>query len=151
MLLTTAFTLTSYSQSSEKINCEKIVLNDSLFKQQSDPYSFDIKTGNIVHNVLNHQIQNINNIITVDESCLKFRISFSCGCGTNEKKLVTNGQLIQDEQGLTYYEIKLLFTNLNKGCQALCHDQLAFDISELQEQTTDTYLKFEGFEHLIKL
>lgn len=150
IIVTTVYTLTTYSQTNEETKCDKIIFNDSLFNQQTDQYNFDIVTGNIVHNVLKYQIQDINEIITVDNDCLKFKISYSCGCGPNEKKLVTNGQLRQDNKGRNYYEIKFLFTNFNKGCEALCHDRLSFDISELKNHSTDIYLKFDGFDQLIK-
>jgi hypothetical protein len=149
-LVFTAFILTVYSQNADKNKCESIILDDSLFNKKTDSYNFDIVTNNIVHNVLSYQIENINDVITVDEDCLTFRISYGCGCGSNEKKLVSNGQIFRDNQGNMYYEIKLLFVNQNQGCEALCHDKLLFDISSLRGNTKVDYLKFQGFDNLIK-
>lgn len=128
---------------------DKVIVNDSLYQQQSDPYNFDILSGNIVHNVLKYQIEDINDVVTVDKDILKFRISFACGCGSNKKKLVTNGQLNQDKQGRPYYAVKFLFTNFNKGCKAGCHERLSFDISALKNDNAELYLKLDGFEELI--
>ena len=134
----------------QTISCDKIIFSDSLFNKSSDIYDFDILTGNIVHNIKKGNTTNINDIITIDNDCLKFRISYACGCGTNQKQLITNGILHQDSIGQNYYEIKFLFTNHNKGCKALCHDKLSFDITKFNNQQTSIYLKFVGFDQLIK-
>ena len=142
---------TSHGQASRQSNKpDQIIFSDSLFSKQSDEYDFDIVTNNIVHNVKRDDINDLNEIISVDNDYINFRISYACGCGTNEKILITNGQLHQDNKGHNYYEIKLLFTNHNKGCQRHCHDKLSFDISSFKNPQTVVYLKFVGFEQLIK-
>jgi hypothetical protein len=117
-------------------------------------YDFDILTGNIVHNIKRESIRDINEITTVEGDSLKFRISYACGCGTNEKELITTGILQHDNSNKDYYLIKLRFRNYNKGCEALCHDNLSFSLQPLKKLKTtigqnSTYLKFEGFEQLI--
>lgn len=149
ILLLFIFPLVADAQMLEEKNRKKIIVNDSLYQQQSDPYNFDKVSGNIVHNVLNHQIEDINDLVIVEEDSLKFQISFACGCGSNKKQLVTNGQLLQDQQGHSYYPVKFIFTNFNKGCEAGCHERLSFDISALKKNSIELYLKLDGFEQLI--
>ena len=111
ILLTITVCFSSFAQGE---NCDALVVNDSLFQQPSDAYNFDIVSNNIVHNILRDQIDDINKIISLEGNCLKFRISFACGCGTIKTQLVSHGKLQQDTAGRTFYEIKLLFTNFNK-------------------------------------
>ncbi|KAA3642426.1 MAG: hypothetical protein DWP98_14160 [Bacteroidetes bacterium] len=151
LLLFVLINLTVYSQDIDKNLCKAIVINDSLFNTESDSYEFDIVTNNIVHNIVRYQIENINDIITVEDNCLFFRISYACGCGDNKSKLVSDGQLFRDNQGNLYYQIKLIFKNENQFCKALCHDRLLFDISSLKDNLKVNHLKFEGFDNLIKL
>lgn len=143
------FPLICNAQGVNKSIWEKVLVNDSLYQLESDSYNFDQLSGNIVRNVLNHQIEDINEFVHVDDDTLRFRISFDCGCGSNEKRLVTNGKLLQDQEGRSYYPIKFLFSNYNKGCKALCHERLSFDISALKKDSTELYLKLNGFEQLI--
>lgn len=150
-LITVFFIVTAHSQTNSSSECKSIItINDSLFNKKTDPYDFHISTENVINNVLKSQLLNINDIIVVEDNCLKFRISYSCGGGGNEKILVTNRQVFQANGVCNFYKIKLLFINENKGCLALCHDYLSFNLSSLKINSEVEYLKFEGFTQLIK-
>ncbi|NBG67120.1 hypothetical protein [Acidiluteibacter ferrifornacis] len=148
IILIAFFTFNSFSQTNSV--CEPLVVNDSLFQLKSDPYNFGKSSGNYVQSVRRDLVTDINDIITIEKDCIIFKINYACGCGDNNKQLVSNGILLQDNQGLQYYEIKFLFINYNKGCKALCHDLLYYDISELKNSTESVYLKFDEFEDLIE-
>ncbi len=145
--------ISTFSQTSSYV----ISICDSNTWNQSNTdssYDFDILTGNVVHNIKRESVRDINEIITIEGDSLKFRISYGCGCGTNEKKLITTGILQHDNSNKDYYLIKLQFKNYNRGCEALCHDNLSFNLQPLKKLILatgqkSTYLKFEGFEQLI--
>src|SRR5690606_27730590 len=130
LLIMLSFSLASYSQKDQVADCAPIIFSDSLFQLQSDDYDFAILVGNIVRNIKKHSIKDINDIVTLEGNCLIFRISYACGCGSDERRLVTNEKLQQDDQSRNYYELKFLFNNHNNGCETLCHDKLSFDLSE---------------------
>jgi len=93
IILTTIFTFNSYSQSNDGINCQPILVNDSLFQLQSDLYDFDISRGTHVQGIRRDLLRNINKLVAIEENCMTYRINYGCGCGDNEKRLVTNGLL----------------------------------------------------------
>jgi hypothetical protein len=149
IILTTFFTFNSYSQTNGGEACQPILVNDSLFQLQSDPYDFDISRGTHVQGIRRDLVSNINILVAIEENCMTFRINYGCGCGDNEKRLVTNGLLLRDNQGRNYYSIKFIFSNYNNGCKALCHDILSYDISELKDSSKTVNLKFDEFEGYI--
>jgi len=150
IILAVIFTLNAHSQSNEGVACESLIINDSLSNLQSDSYNFSISNGFNVQSLRRDNIRNIHQVISIEEDCLKFRISYACGCGDNEKQLVSNGILLQDNQGRQYFEIKFLFVNHNNHCEALCHDILSYNISQLKDSSTTVFLKFDGFEELME-
>jgi hypothetical protein len=139
-----------FGQRQEEI--KKIIISDSLFNLKCDSNSYDFykKDGIYPEKTSRKYIHDINDIIKLDNDDLNFWIGYGCGCGRIETKLVTNGIIEIDKNGNYYYRIKFYFKT-NNECLALCIKAQHFDISELYNQQTPLYLKFEEFDQLIKI
>ncbi len=136
-----------YSQ--EKTCKEIFEINDSLFSIASkNGYNLDQQYGNAIRNVRWDQVKDISDLINFKNNTISFRISYGCGCGHTTWKLVTDGKPYTSDKGL-YYKIKLFFRS-DDHCEALCHENVCFDVTPLLEKSSvQVYFKFENFENPI--
>ncbi len=140
----------SFAQEQEVI--EEIIIDRLLFNQPNQgDYSFTVHNGAFTRGARREEIKNINDVIRVDKSCIRFKISYGCGCGKTSMKLVTDGVERKDKTGKVYYQIRLLFID-NDICKALCYANLAYNLTGLKKNSASkVYVKFEDFEELIDL
>ena len=131
--------------------CEPIIISDSLFKAPTMDWYYHVEKvkDNFVRGANCSEDEDINDVFTIDNDCLKFKIGYGCGCGTIlTYKLVTSGILQQDNSGNKYYNIKLYFITDNL-CKKVCHTDLSYNISQLKNKDSIQYLKFDGCDKLI--
>ena len=136
-----------YSQDTN--TCEKIIISDSLFQVKCSSYNLSSANRDFTLYPKNRHIkavQNINDLIVVENNCMKFRINYGCGCGTTEIKLVTDGVLLKDSNNNEYYIVKLYFVS-NDTCKALCDKSLSYDISLLKAKK----IKFYGYNEFLEV
>jgi hypothetical protein len=117
--------LSHFSFGQDEKECEKIIISDSLFYKECSRFDF--------HKIKWESIQDINDVMKIENNCLKFIISYG-GCKTVETKLVTNGVLQQDKKGNNFYVVKLYLV-VEGGCERLNTANLSFDVSQLKKKT----------------
>jgi hypothetical protein len=132
--------LSHFSFGQDEKECEKIIISDSLFYKECSPFNF--------YKIKLKRFQDINNVMKIENNCLKFMISYG-GCKTVQAKLVTNGVLQQDKKRNNFYLVKLYLV-VGGGCERLNTTNLSFDVSQLKKENTTIYLKYLGFDQLIR-
>src|ERR1041385_5225514 len=90
--------------------CEKVIINDSLFQIASQHNYNMLDQHNLTRG---HPHSGKDTVFTLEKNILKFAVGYD-SWQKSKKQLVTNGILQTGDDGKNFYELKLYFPQTSK-------------------------------------
>lgn len=152
-LLLQVFTGFNINAQKNDESCEKIIIDADRFSSiQADPFDFGLSQSGILKNIRDvNSYPEIDDIIKVEDNCLKFTILYGCGCGEVNYDLISDGEIDLDEYGFNFIKVKFEFED-DDMCSKRCHKRLSFDLKKLITlQEGVSYIKFDKVDKPIEI
>jgi hypothetical protein len=129
---------------------KKITINDSLFNKITINSGDENLVADIDYCVNKAEVTKIGEIALVKDNCLKLKICYSCCTGNKDICIVTDGKIQKDKKKIKYYRVKVYFFNSDR-CEALCQQEVEFDLSSLKAKRGKTFVKLQDISYLLEI